>query len=221
MNPTLIFAILCTGDMPEQAFEIQLKSRDIVAADISQDAPIANEILAQIAPGHSDVILTQSQQQRLLDNFFPGAKLKPRFGTNVRFIAGSRAADQIHDAKCFMTRYAIPRGEFINSDDLVDAPCDRNAVRVPIGLNRSLSAPYAAADLSAFSYVGSLKAPATHPVQAGTALHLRTVSGPVTIDRKVVAMQSGFPGNRIFVKTDDGIVIARRLENVTESRGGK
>lgn len=167
------------------------------------------------------MVLTQVQQQVLLENHFPGAGLKPRHRSTVRFVVGPAEIGQTRDAKCFMTRHSVAMGEFISVGDLVGTPCDKSAARASIRINRSVSAPYAAADLPAFAYVGNLKVPTAEPVKAGTTMQLRTVSGPVTIERKVIALQSGFPGNRIFVQTDDGVVIARRLENSNSDRGEK
>lgn len=214
-----LLAVLCAQNVSAQDIEIHIKSRSITAADLSLVAPQGAEILAQIAPNHREMVLTQSQQQVLLDNYYPGAGLKLRHNSTVRFVAGPAEVGQARDAKCLMTRHAVALGEFINIDDLVDTPCDKSAPRASIRINRSVSAPYAAADLPAFTYVGSLKVPTADPVKAGTTMQLRTISGSVTIERRVIALQSGFPGNRIFVQTDDGIVIARRLENGINDRG--
>lgn len=214
-------AALCTGQAMAGPVEMRLEGRAITAGDLSASAPRRNEIIAQIAPGHAWLELRSDQQRRLLDNFFPGAVLDLRHNGSVRFVAGAGGRQVAGSAPCYMTRRAVQQGETISAEDLVETPCDGGIDRAKLLYNRKMQAPYAGADLPAFSYVGSLRVPLVDPVEPGTALTLRTVSGPVTIERTAVALQHGRRGGRIFVRTDDGAVFASRLEGEAHSRGEK
>ncbi len=45
------------------------------------------------------------------------------------------------------------------------------------------------------------------PISPGDVLTLRVTVGPVTVEREVRALQAGAPGQPVFVRTDDGVVL--------------
>jgi len=49
-------------------------------------------------------------------------------------------------------------------------------------------------------------------IMPGDALSVVVTSGPVRIERRVVALQRGRPGHRLFVRADDGAVLVVRYE---------
>lgn len=51
-------------------------------------------------------------------------------------------------------------------------------------------------------------------IRAGDPVTVRVIVGPVTIERKAQALQPGWAGRSVFVRTSEGSVLAARLEDV-------
>lgn len=194
-----------------QPAEVQLESREIRAGDLSAAAPNRNEILLRFAANGDAVELTADDRRRLLRNRYPGLALPLLDDGAIRFVAGKSVASERATGICYATRRDIGAGEYILQQDLGEVDCEAKAPHAPLGYDRSAGAIYAAGSLPAFTYVGAIKASAAKPLRAGSKLTLRTVSGPVTVERDVWAMQAGRPGDRLFVKTSDGEILASRL----------
>lgn len=197
--------------MPSPIVEIKLARRSITSADLSPDAPEGGAVLVDFPDGKRALTVTSAEQARLLRNRYPGLNLTSKFGGPVRFIWAPSSARAGKPTVCFATRHTIPAGRYLIADDAAPVPCDPAASRAKLSYDRKAGAVFAGSELTAFTYLGSVSLPGAAPLKAGSKLVLRTVSGPVTIDRTVQALQPARPGSRLFVRTNDGEILSRRL----------
>lgn len=109
---------------------------------------------------------------------------------------------------CFASSRDIARGAPITASDVSAVPCDPMRQRASIGFDADVRAPVAVEALPAGSYLGRLLPLSSSHVTKGQKLILRSRSGPVVIERDVVAMQSAASGARVFVQDSAGKVFS-------------
>lgn len=113
---------------------------------------------------------------------------------------------------CYATAHLVSAGTVLVEGDVTPVECRTEAPRPAIRYDRAGGVLVAADALPAGSYLGRLAPLAGEGVAQGAALTLRSRSGPVTIERRVVAMQPGRPGGKLFVRDAGGQVFAVVLE---------
>lgn len=97
---------------------------------------------------------------------------------------------------CFVAAREIGVGAMLTAADLAPAPC-KPGKRPGLRYDVASGHPVAVTTLPAGTYLGRLAPIGDHPIPAGTPLVLRSSAGVVTIERDVVAMQPGRPGQRL------------------------
>lgn len=214
------WGILILLSVPQAALAetetVHLNGREIAAADIGNAVPTPHAVAVRIAPRVKAVMLTAQEQRLLLQRLYPGLKLSPKYKTDVVFVAGSNLAagqTDIASARCYATRRDVPAGDYFSREDFATVPCDAAARAERMGYDKAARAVFARSDVPAFTYVGRLALPSSEPVKTGTPMTLRTIAGPVTIDRNVVTLQPARAGQRVFVRTREGVVLAHPLAN--------
>jgi len=110
---------------------------------------------------------------------------------------------------CFAAANGLAAGTVLSVSDVASIPC-RDEAPAQLRYGRA-GLVIAAAAVPAGGYLGRLAALPERTVGKGAPLTLRSTSGPVTIERSVVALQSARSGGRLFVRDAGGAVFAAPL----------
>ena len=197
---------------------MQLDQRDIQAKDIAIAAPSPEHIVARIEAPNTRLLLTVADQQMLLRRAYPGLEVKRRHAADILFMTHQRHIEAAARGICYRLRHNVAEGDYVARDDFAPTACDAAATPVKLAYDKAARALFSRSDLPAFSYAGAITLRSSDPVRAGTAMTLRTISGPVTIDRNVVTLQASRAGQHIFVRTKDGTVLAHPLADTLNER---
>ena len=120
------------------------------------------------------------------------------------------AAAALGAPECYAAAHDIPAGTPLTAGDLVVVSCKPGTQRAALRYDSAARSPIAVLALPAGTYLGRLMPLPDRQVAAGEPLTLRSTAGPVTIERRVVAMQPGRPGEKLFVRDADGQVFSVR-----------
>jgi len=110
-------------------------------------------------------------------------------------------------ATCFAAARAIPEGTALSMADVTPVPC-KAAARAPLRYDAASGDPIAFEAMPAGTYLGRLAPLREASIPAGTELTLRSSAGVVTIERRVIAIQPGRSGERVFVRAASGEVFS-------------
>lgn len=192
--------------------QIDLARRDIRAGDLASGLANPDRIVARIPVSRTQWMISFAEQQALLRRLYPGEDIAPRHKRDIVFVARTGGRSATLQGTCYLLRRDVPQGDYLAPDDFAPTACDASTPKVRIAYDKAARALYATSDLPALGYAGAVALPASTPVRAGSAMTLRTISGPVTIDRSVTTLQAGRTGKRVFVRTRDGDVVAHPLD---------
>lgn len=112
---------------------------------------------------------------------------------------------------CYASNSDIARGEVVTVSNVAEVACDAEKARGVLGFDPDSRAPIAIDALPAGTYLGRILPLARAHVAKGQKLTLQSRSGPVFIEREVVAMQSAVAGEGVFVRESGGKVFAVRI----------
>lgn len=115
---------------------------------------------------------------------------------------------------CWASTRALGPGEPVTVRDVVPAPCGDEAAAIGV----ESGAPVVRQAVAAGASLGRLVPAPAGRVAPGTGLTLRSVAGPVVIERAVTTMQPGRSGRRVFVRDGEGQVFAAPLALVEDAR---
>lgn len=118
---------------------------------------------------------------------------------------------------CWASVRAMQAGEAVTVRDAVPSPCG-STTAVAVFRPGGNTMPIVRDGIPAGASLGRLLPMPADRVMAGAALTLRSVSGPVTIERAVTTLQPGRSGRRVFVRDSEGQVFAAPLALVEELR---
>lgn len=227
---TLGFAMiaLASGALPVATLHpgarIELTGRIIRVADVASlfgadaatRARLSRQIVASLPEGRRGLTLSRSAVASLLRRAVPGLEIADSDASDVvQFHAPAMPAAARPTTGCFALSHAVSRGAPLTLDDVGPVACDAQGERTPILFDRRGAVVRAEGDLPEHSYLGRIALPQQRGVDRGDRLTLRSVVGPVRIERPVVALQAG-QGRRIFVRDEDGHTIAAPLAGLDE-----
>jgi hypothetical protein len=109
---------------------------------------------------------------------------------------------------CFATVRDVEAGAIIAAADVVPVVCDAGRARASLRFEPGSGATIAAAALPDGTYLGRILPSSGRLIAKGATLTIRSTSGAVTIEREVIAMQTGRDGKRMFVRDERGQVFA-------------
>ena len=201
--------------------QIDLVRRDIRAGDLASGLADPDRIVARIPASRTQRLISFAEQKVLLRRLYPGQDIAPRHQRDIVFVARTGGRPSTLQGTCYLLRRDVPQGDYLAPDDFAPTTCDADGPKVRIAYDKVARALYASSDLPASGYVGAVALPASTPVRAGSAMTLRTISGPVTIDRSVTTLQAGRSGKRVFVRTRDGDVVAHPLDAPVTERAAR
>ena len=216
--PAMLLALACVG-LPGDAMaaeRVVLPAREITVADLAmlddgQRTRLGPLAIAAIPVGSSSLELDGATRAKLLRRRVPGQELRLRHGGNVRFEV-PEAPEPGHGARpCFMLRHNLDAGAYLQPEAVAPAPCRAHTARLPLRFDRRVNAPLLSAPLAAGTYLGPLAVRGGPVIGAGMELHHVARQGPVTIERRVSALQPSRMGQAVFVRAQDGVIFASRL----------
>jgi len=221
MHPRLsaLLPALACAALPGHAVaaeRVVLPAREITVADLAaldqtQRARLGSLAIATIPVGRSHLELDAITRAKLLRRRVPGQDLHLRHGGKVRFeVPGPRDAGR-GARPCLMLRHDLAAGDYLQPEAMAPAPCRAHAARLPLLFDRRVNALRLSAPLAAGTYLGPLAMRGGPIIGAGTELRHVAHQGPVTIERRVNALQPSRMGRAIFVRTHDGAIFASRL----------
>lgn len=132
----------------------------------------------------------------------------------IAILAGALIAFASLPDDCFASSRDLSAGSVLSADDVAVTPCQSVSQRAPLRYDRLAGAPVTAATIPAGTYLGRLAPLAQIRIEKGQRLTLRSASGPVVIEREVVAVQPGVPGGRVFVSDASGRVFSVRVGDI-------
>lgn len=110
--------------------------------------------------------------------------------------------------ECYAARGPIEAGDAITADNVEHAPCPVDVGKhAALRYDRRHGVTRAAASIAAGDPLGRIIAPPATITDIGDPLTLRIAVGPVTIERRVEAVQSS-SGSTVFVRDPDGNIFA-------------
>lgn len=226
MPGRILFAVLaaagaCHPGMAMAAEPIVLEGREIRVMDLArldevERARFGGLVVATIPAGRSRLDLDSARRAALLRRRVPGRDWPLLSPGVVRFQAGAhgRAAAGTRGARgCFMLRQDVHAGDYLGAEDVLPAPCRDRTQIAALRFDRRVNAPLACAHLSAGAYLGRMAVRGQAIVSAGSRLRLVTRDGPVTVERRVRAMQPARMGRNLFVRGEEesGPIFSSRL----------
>ena len=189
--------------------EHALPDRYIRVGDLAVAPGHETIVIGRLPSGRDAVLVGQDDARRMVRNRLPALAFALRYDSPVSLV--HQRAETAAPLACMATREDLAPGQPILAENVEAIPCSRRAVAPGLGYDADRSTPVARAPIPAGSYLGPLRVPKTAPVASGQAMSLRFVSGPVVVEREVVALQPGFPGSNAFVRTAEGEVISARV----------
>jgi len=167
--------------------------------------------IARLPVGRDRLSLSRRAIAALVRRAVPGMVVEGGDARIVTFRYVRRA--EAGAGGCQATSAAIAAGAAITRDKIAAGPCAAITTAIRYGATRGYLV--ARRDLPAGSPLGHLVVPPPATVAKGDAMTLVSRAGPVTVERSVIALQSGSVGRQVFVRDRGGHVFAAPVATVT------
>lgn len=208
-------ALLIGGaaDAPaEPGARITLRGDALRIADIAIAAPGEDRVIARLPSRPDGILLSEEQRESLLRGRVPGNRFRLRHQGTLWIERGANQGPAYRlGGPCYSARINLPAGNYLDRDAVAASECQPAAAERRLGYDADAHAVVVRRDIPAGTYLGRLRLDARAPVAAGEAMMLRTSVGPVIVERTVTSLQPGRAGRRLFVRTDDGKLLASTL----------
>lgn len=112
------------------------------------------------------------------------------------------------EAGCFELRVPLKAGEIVTESDVQAAPCEASRTPSEARFDRRAGVLRAKVDLNAGGYMGKIYFGTEAVAQGGEDILLCSASGPVSVTRRVEALQPVAAGHSAFVRGSDGKAFA-------------
>lgn len=177
---------------------------------------LAGRVLARLPDGRHSVTLSRPALAALIRRSLPGISVASVDGGPITLRRAAPAAATEPAGHCLVLVNPVAAGALLSAADAAPAPCPRIPPAAALGYQRQNRAVRAETDLAAGTPLGRIRLPASPGVAAGERLMLTSTAGPVRIRREVTALQPGRGGGRLFVRTDDGEILAAPVAEAAE-----
>jgi len=207
--------LLAAGSLPAIKPKVDIAGRDLRLGDLlaSTNAlprpALADLVVARLPQGVRHLTLPASTVATLIHRRVPGLDVATPAFERVEVHSAASDATPHADRRCFDTLHEVAANASITLADVTPVPCRQDA-GARIRYRGGAVAPTNA--LSAGTYLGQLAPLPAETIDAGGTLTLRSVAGPVAVERTVTAMQPGRPGQRLFVRDAEGAIFAARFD---------
>ena len=187
-----------------QAEAVDLERREIRVADVADlrgidDATgtlIGGRVIARVPLGRSSLRLSRGSLANLVRRRVPLLHLREQSGSILFHV---RQPSPHVGESCFAVARDLARGTMVTASDFIADACPEKRPSGMLAFDRANGILRASADLKTGMAVGRIS-PATAPaVEKGSKLTLVARSGPIRVERPVVALQAGRVDGRIFV----------------------
>ena len=210
------------------AQEVEISGREIRLGDVASlrelgaptRARLASRVIALLPRGRNSVTLSRAALAGLVGRSVPALSAVPGADESPVTIRTTAKPTESARPSCVALSRPVAEGEALTVADVAAAPCDKPE-RSHVRFDRTGSMTRAAADLPAGTPLGRLTLPEAAGVDRGDSLTLISTIGPVRIQRKVVAVQPGRAGSRIFVQDQEGQVLTVPLQLVKSGEGAQ
>jgi len=191
---------------------ITLRDDALHITDIAIASPDEDRVVARLPSRSSGLLLTEEQRRGLLRARVPGRQFQLR-QAGTMWVERGAANHQAHrfGGPCYAARTDLSPGSYLDRDAVAETACEAAAAERRLGYDAVAGAVTVRRTIPAGSYLGRLRLDDRAPVASGQAMVLRTSIGPVTVERNVTSLQPGRHGKRLFVRTDDGELLASTL----------
>jgi hypothetical protein len=196
---------------------IALHDDAVRIADIAIAPAGENRIVARLPRRASGVALTEAQRRSLLRGRVPGGQFRLRHTGTIWLARGAVTTPAyVLRGPCYTARTDLPAGSYLDRDAVAETECRAATAERRLGYDAAARVAVARDTIPAGAYLGRLRLIDRAPVAPGQAMTLRTSVGPVIVDRTVTSLQPGRHGKRLFVRTDDGKLLASTLASMRE-----
>lgn len=195
--------------MSPVAAEHALPDRYIRVGDLAVAPGHEAVVIGRLPSGRDAVLVDRDDARRMVRNRLPSLAFALRYDSPVNLV--HQRAEAGPSGACLATREDLAPGQPVLAENVEAIPCSGRPVAAGLGYDADRATPVARLPIPAGSYLGPLRVRRSAPVASGQAMSLRFVSGPVVVEREVVALQPGFPGSNAFVRTAEGEVISARV----------
>lgn len=198
-----------TDDSTVEVEAGDVRIRDIAVLKGTSSAAIGGRVVARLARGASATI-SRGQAATLIRRAVPGAAIE---GSQTGFIAirSRPRLGPLGTRSCFEASQPRLKGERVTIADAVACPCDPLRRKSALGGDAS-GQVIAGEPIAAGDYLGAVRLGAEPPLKREDKLELVSRAGPVTVRRKVVALQDARQGDRkLFVQAADGTVLTAAI----------
>lgn len=220
MIALLIGAALSHATAPSHSVEpvesIAARDGQVLASQIAEVPAGRDAVIATLPDGAGEVAWSEVARTDLIRNRYPGARYRLRHDGPVRILREA-AVEADPEAACTGATASIPAGAYLTTGDVGPAHCQREAAGGWLGYDVAARSYFARRPIPAGTYLGRLSVSPFRSVAEGSRLVYRTTEGPVAVEREVVALQSGIDGRAVFVRTEEGKVLAAPLTLAEES----
>lgn len=213
----LVHATAPAGSAPV-AMSITAADGQLHASQIAVVPPQRDTVIASLPEGAGEVTMSEATRLGLVRNRFPGAGYRLRHEGDVRVIREAAAAAVDTEAVCVVSRTAIAAGAYLASGDLGSVRCRNDATGGWLEYDAGARSYFARREIPEGTYLGRASANAVPAARKGAEVLYRTGEGPVTVEREVVALQSGRAGQPVFVRTEEGKVLTATVAGAEEAR---
>lgn len=185
----------------------------LTCIDPDQRDAVGDRIIARLSENVQEIELSATAIAQLVRRRAPGltdlaVDADPR---TIRLHApAAREPAARAEAPCFTTSRAIAQGRALDAASLIPAGCQATTAQT-LRYDRSTGLVRAMTNIPAGAYLGRVAAPAARLAEAGDAVSIAVIVGPVRIERDVHVVQPGADGERTFVRDADGNVFAASI----------
>ena len=188
---------------------ISLDTRTIHAGDLAQIPGYSDIELGKVPAGLKTAVIDIATAKRLIENRLPGIPFQLRFEGEITL---SVPIPKSHGGTaCYRARHDLAPGDILSGDAVVRTECGPEKITRALGYDRERRVPFAHDTIATGEFLGAVRPAMTDVLAHGQRLTFVTGEGEVVVQRQVEALQAGRPGRRLFVRTEDGEVIAARL----------
>lgn len=215
---TLMMAVAAKPDA-EAYTHIALRDDALRITDIAIASPGDDQVIARLPNRATGLSLTEEQRRNLLRNRVPGGQFRLRHAGPVWIDRGpvKRPAHRL-GGPCYAARTDLAAGSYLDRDAVAEVECKTQAGDRRVGYDTGAGVAIVRSPIAAATYLGRLRLGDRAPIAAGKPMVLRTSIGPVIVERSVTTLQPGRHGDRMFVRTDDGMLLVSTL---AETRSGE
>lgn len=189
----------------------EIRLADLIADTSGMDDNLRKTVILRLPDNRNSYRLTARAVIDLVRRRIPGIAVSASGADMVRFSRMPLTSARLPAQGCWESVRPIDAGATVRRGDVRPVPCIAGQTRARIRFDQVSQSNRLVDAVSAGAYLGRVLALDDDRIQPGTAMTLRSTSGPVVVERPVWTMQPGRNGRRVFVRDGDGAVHSVKL----------